>query len=167
MLPIIEGSEVSTKYGNVKTDYILFICSGAFHSVKPSDLLAELQGRLPVRVSLQALTEDDLFKILTEPKNNIVMQSRELLKTEGVQLCVDDDTTREIAKVSYEINSHGQNIGARRLHTVVEKLIEDISFRAPDLAKDPETSEVVITSENVRTALGNMLKKTDLHKFIL
>jgi len=95
------------------------------------------------------------------------MQSRELLKTEGVQLCVDDDTTREIAKVSYEINSHGQNIGARRLHTVVEKLIEDISFRAPDLAKDPETSEVVITSENVRTALGNMLKKTDLHKFIL
>lgn len=167
LLPIIEGSEVSTKYGNVKTDYMLFICSGAFSAVKPSDLLAELQGRLPVRVALQALTEDDLFRILTEPKHNIVTQSKELLKTEGVTLCIDDTTTREIAKVSQEINSHMENIGARRLHTVVEKLLEDISFRAPEMAKDPQTSEPVISSDQVRTALGNMLKKTDLHKFIL
>merc|ERR1719379_1499877 len=163
LLPIIEGSTVSTKHGNVKTDYILFICSGAFHSVKPSDMLAELQGRLPVRVDLKALTEEDLVRILTEPEFNLVKQNTELFKTEGVDLVFSQKSVKELAKVSAEINRHIENIGARRLHTVVEKVLEELSFDAAEMAG--ETIE--ITSEKVRGSVGDMLKKVDLYRHVL
>ena len=165
LLPIIEGCEVNVgKFGAVRTDHILFICAGAFHSVKPSDMLPELQGRLPVRVGLTALTEADFVRILTEPKNNFLVQQAALMLTEGVKVEFPEETVREIAKVTHEINMHVENIGARRLHTVIEKVMEEISFTAPD---NPENLEVVVTPDHVRKALGDMLKKTDLHKFIL
>jgi len=163
LLPIIEGCDVSTRYGNVKTDHILFICSGAFHSVKPRDLLAELQGRLPVRVSLHPLTIHDFVRILQEPKHNLIFQNKEMMKTEDIDLRFDEDAVKEIAKVSWDINSHVENIGARRLHTVLEKVMEEISYEAPD--RNGETVE--ITSDSVRNSLGDMLKKNDLSKFIL
>eukprot|EP00746_Dinoflagellata_sp_MGD_P123561 gnl/MRDRNA2_/MRDRNA2_58188_c0_seq1.p1 gnl/MRDRNA2_/MRDRNA2_58188_c0~~gnl/MRDRNA2_/MRDRNA2_58188_c0_seq1.p1 ORF type:complete len:526 (-),score=137.12 gnl/MRDRNA2_/MRDRNA2_58188_c0_seq1:193-1770(-) len=163
LLPIIEGSTISTKYGNVKTDYILFICSGAFHSVKPADMLAELQGRLPVRVDLKALTEEDLVRILTEPEFNLIKQNTELFKTEGVDLVFTETSTRELAKVSAEINRHIENIGARRLHTVVEKVLEELSFDAAEMAGET----VEITNEKVRSSVGDMLKKVDLYRHVL
>ena len=163
LLPLIEGSTFNTKYGNVKTDYILFICSGAFHQSKPADLLAELQGRLPIRVNLNGLTEDDLYKILTEPVNNLIRQQVELMKTEGVDLIFENESLREIAAVSSEINSTVENIGARRLHTVIEKIMDEISFDAP--AKSGE--KIVITKELVREKLNDMIIVTDLDKFIL
>lgn len=163
LLPIIEGCDVSTRYGNVKTDHVLFICSGAFHSVKPRDLLAELQGRLPVRVSLQPLTINDFVRILQEPKHNLIYQNKEMLKTEDITLNFDQDSVAEIAKISWDINSHVENIGARRLHTVLEKVMEELSFNAPN-----KTGETVdIDAKAVREALGDMLKKNDLSKFIL
>lgn len=164
LLPLIEGSVISTKHGNVNTDHILFIGSGAFHSAKPSDLLAELQGRLPIRVELKGLTEADLYRILTEPVTNLVKQQVELIKTENVHLEFTDDAIREIARVAAEINQTVENIGARRLHTVLEKVVEDISFDSSDMAPG---STVTISKEFVLERVGNLMKKTDLSKFIL
>lgn len=163
LLPMIEGTTISTKYGNVNTDHILFICSGAFHSVKPSDMLAELQGRLPLRVELQGLTEEDLYRILTEPVSNILKQNIALLKTEDVGLEFEEDAVREIARVAAEVNGTVQNIGARRLYTVTEKLLEDISFSAPDL----KGQKIVITKQMVQEKVQPLLRKSDLSKFIL
>mmetsp|Transcript_1708 Transcript_1708/g.7454 ORF Transcript_1708/g.7454 Transcript_1708/m.7454 type:complete len:483 (-) Transcript_1708:2428-3876(-) len=165
LLPLIEGSTVSTKYGNVNTDHILFIASGAFHQAKPSDLLAELQGRLPIRVELKELTEDDLYRILTEPINNLIRQQVELIAVEGVSLIFEDEAVREIARTAAKINREVENIGARRLQTVIERLVDDISFDAPDM--DPGT-DVVIDAERVRVKVGDLLSSPeDFRKFIL
>ncbi|TYZ61788.1 hypothetical protein PybrP1_004786 [[Pythium] brassicae (nom. inval.)] len=164
LLPLIEGSVISTKHGNVSTDHILFVASGAFHSAKPSDLLAELQGRLPIRVELKGLTEADLYRILTEPVTNLIKQQVELIKTEDVHLEFTDEAIREIARVSAEINQTVENIGARRLHTVLEKVVEDISFDSSDMAPG---ATVTITKDVVADRVGKLLKKTDLSKFIL
>ncbi|KAJ0410536.1 hypothetical protein ATCC90586_008343 [Pythium insidiosum] len=164
LLPLIEGCVISTKHGNVNTDHILFIGSGAFHSAKPSDLLAELQGRLPIRVELKGLTEQDLYRILTEPVTNLIKQQIELIKTEDVHLEFTDDAIREIARVAAEINKTVENIGARRLHTVLEKVVEDISFDSCEMAPG---ATVTVTKEFVAERVGNLMKKTDLSKFIL
>ena len=163
LLPIIEGTTVSTKYGPIKTDHILFIASGAFHLSKPSDLLPELQGRLPIRVELQALSKDDFIKILNEPENSLIKQYKALLKTENISLDFGKDAIDEIAKLATEINSNVENIGARRLHTVMEKLIENISFNAPDRKGE----KITITSKQVKEEVGRLAKDTDLSKFIL
>lgn len=164
LLPLIEGCVISTKHGNVMTDHILFISSGAFHSAKPSDLLAELQGRLPIRVELKGLTEDDLYRILTEPVTNLIKQQVELIKTEDVELQFTEEAIREVAKVAYEINNTVENIGARRLHTVLEKVVEEISFDSSEMTSG---SVVTITKEFVTERVGKLMKKTDLSKFIL
>jgi len=163
LLPIIEGSTISTKHGNVNTDHILFVASGAFHSAKPSDLMAELQGRLPIRVELKGLTEADMYRILVVPENNLVRQHVELLKTEGVNLHITESALREIAAVAAELNMTVENIGARRLHTVLERILEDVSYNAPDLKGETITIDAV----SVRGALGDMLLKTDLSKYVL
>jgi len=163
LLPIIEGTTVSTKYGSIKTDHILFIASGAFHLSKPSDLLPELQGRLPIRVELDALTKDDFVKILNEPENSLIKQYKALLKTEKVDLDFGKDSINEIAKLSTEINSNIENIGARRLHTVLEKLVENISFNATE----NKGKKIKITSKQVRDEVGKLAKNIDLSKFIL
>ncbi|XP_024388218.2 uncharacterized protein [Physcomitrium patens] len=163
LLPIIEGSVVSTKYGNVNTDHILFICSGAFHSCKPSDMLAELQGRLPIRVELKGLGREDLYRILTEPETNIIRQQQLLMKTEDIHLVFTDDAIEELAKVAAEVNRSVDNIGARRLHTVVERVVEDISFHAPERSGETYT----IDKESVQRAVGDFLKKADLSRFVL
>lgn len=163
LLPLIEGTTVSTKYGFLKTDHILFIASGAFHSVKPSDLLAELQGRLPIRVELQALTEEDFYKILTDTEANLPIQYEALIGTEGVKLEFEDGAVREIARISYEVNENVENIGARRLLTVMEKLLDDISFTATD--REGET--IKITKKFVSDQVGSMAADADLSKFIL
>lgn len=165
LLPLIEGSTVSTKHGNVNTDHILFIASGAFHVCKPSDLLAELQGRLPIRVELEALSQNDLYRILDEPVNNLIRQQVELLKTEKVELEFTPDAKQEIARVAYEINRTVENIGARRLHTVIEKVMEDISFDAAEM--DDQEATIVIDTELVQSKISHMLKKSDLKRFIL
>ena len=163
LLPLIEGTTVPTKHGLVKTDHILFIASGAFHVAKPSDLLPELQGRLPIRVELKALTKDDFYQILTEPEANLVMQYKELLKTENVTLEFDDDALREIAALCAEVNENVENIGARRLHTILEKLLEDISFDASE-----RNGEIItITKQTVRDKVGELAQTSDLSKFIL
>lgn len=163
LLPLIEGTTVPTKYGLVKTDHILFIASGAFHVAKPSDLLPELQGRLPIRVELKALTKDDFYQILTEPEANLVMQYKELLKTENVTLEFDDNALREIAALCAEVNESVENIGARRLHTILEKLLEDISFDASE-----RNGEIItITKQTVRDKVGELAQASDLSKFIL
>ena len=163
LLPLIEGTTVPTKHGLVKTDHILFIASGAFHVAKPSDLLPELQGRLPIRVELKALTKDDFYHILTEPEANLVMQYKELLKTENVTLEFDDDALREIAALCAEVNESVENIGARRLHTILEKLLEDISFDASE-----RNGEIItITKQTVRDKVGELAQTSDLSKFIL
>ena len=163
LLPLIEGTTVPTKHGLVKTDHILFIASGAFHVAKPSDLLPELQGRLPIRVELKALTKDDFYQILTEPEANLVMQYKELLKTENVTLEFDDDALREIAALCTEVNESVENIGARRLHTILEKLLEDISFDASE-----RNGEIItITKQTVRDKVGELAQTSDLSKFIL
>eukprot|EP00921_Rhytidocystis_pertsovi_P008867 GHVQ01014398.1.p1 GENE.GHVQ01014398.1~~GHVQ01014398.1.p1 ORF type:complete len:877 (+),score=149.30 GHVQ01014398.1:556-3186(+) len=164
LLPLIEGSSVATKYGNVKTDYILFVASGAFHSVKPSDMLAELQGRLPVRVELKPLTTEDFVNILKTPKHNLILQNRELLATEGIDLHFTEDAIAEIARVSSEVNTHIENIGARRLHTIIEKIMEDINFEAPNMEPG---DRVVVDFKRVQATVVDYLQKTDLHKFIL
>lgn len=163
LLPLIEGTTISTKYGNVKTDHILFVCCGAFHNVKPSDMISELQGRLPIRVELKSLTRQDLLKILTEPENSIIKQHCELLKTEGIDLEFTDDGIHEIARVADEINNTVENIGARRLITVVEKILEDISYHAPEMSGE----KISIDEDHVQKHVGDLLKKSDLKKFIL
>lgn len=163
LLPLIEGTTVSTKYGPVKTDHILFISSGAFHVCKPSDLLPELQGRLPIRVELRALTEEDFVRILTEPEASLIKQYTALMATEGVTLNFSEDAIKEIAKISAQVNASIENIGARRLHTVMERLLDDISFTATD--RDGETVE--IDADYVKGTVGELAKDQDLSKFIL
>ena len=163
LLPLIEGTTVSTKHGPIKTDHILFIASGAFQLAKPSDLLPELQGRLPIRVELNALKEEDFIRILKEPDNSLIKQYKELLKTENVNLEFTNDGIETLAKISAEVNSSVENIGARRLHTIIEKVLDDISFNATD--RSGET--IIIDEKYVQTNLGNLVKDTDLSKFIL
>ncbi|MCQ5455133.1 HslU--HslV peptidase ATPase subunit [Bacillus paralicheniformis] len=163
ILPIVEGSTVMTKYGAVKTDHVLFIAAGAFHMAKPSDLIPELQGRFPIRVELQKLSIDDFVKILTEPDNALLKQYKALLKTEGISLEFSDDAIRKIAEVAYHVNQDTDNIGARRLHTILERLLEELSFEAPDVTME----EVVITPQYVEEKLGSIAKNKDLSQFIL
>ncbi|NNU95114.1 HslU--HslV peptidase ATPase subunit [Anoxybacillus sp. EFIL] len=163
ILPIVEGSTVMTKYGPVKTDYILFIAAGAFHMAKPSDLIPELQGRFPIRVELTKLTVDDFVKILVEPNNALLKQYIALLATEGIQLEFSDDAIRKIAEVAFEVNQQTDNIGARRLHTIMEKLLEDLLYEAPDV----HLEKVVITPQYVEQKLGNIVRNKDLSQFIL
>ncbi len=163
LLPLIEGTTVSTKHGPIKTDHILFIASGAFQLAKPSDLLPELQGRLPIRVELDALKEEDFKRILKEPDNSLIKQYIELLKTENVNLEFTDDGIDMLAKISAEVNSSVENIGARRLHTIIEKVLDDISFNATDKAGET----VTVDRKYVQNNLGNLVKDTDLSKFIL
>tara|TARA_Y100000992_G_scaffold248328_1_gene179952 strand:+ start:591 stop:1967 length:1377 start_codon:yes stop_codon:yes gene_type:complete len=163
LLPLIEGTTVSTKHGPIKTDHILFIASGAFQLAKPSDLLPELQGRLPIRVELNALDEDDFKRILKEPDNSLIKQYKELLKTENVNLVFTDDGIDMLAKISAEVNSSVENIGARRLHTIIEKVLDDISFNATDKAGET----ITVDKDYVNNNLGNLIKDTDLSKFIL
>ena len=164
LLPLIEGTTVATKYGPVKTDHILFIASGAFHLAKPSDLLPELQGRLPIRVELKPLTREDLRRILTEPEASLIIQYKALLATEGVTLDFAEDAIDEIASLAEEINSNVENIGARRLHTVMERLLEEISFTASD---QKPGAAVTIDRDYVKNRVGLLAKNTDLSKFIL
>ena len=163
LLPLIEGTTVNTKYGPVKTDHILFIASGAFQLAKPSDLLPELQGRLPIRVELDALTEEDFKRILKEPDNSLIKQYKALLKTEGVDLDFSDNGIDMLAKLSTEVNSTVENIGARRLHTIIEKVLDEISFTASDKAGQ----KIKIDKDYVKNNLGDLVKDTDLSKFIL
>ena len=163
LLPLIEGTIVTTKHGQVKTDHILFVASGAFHVSKPSDLLPELQGRLPIRVELKALTREDFRRILTEPEASLVKQYIALLKTEGVTLEITDDAVEAIASIAADVNSTVENIGARRLQTVMERLLDEISYSAPD--KSGET--VRIDADYVRGNVGNLAKNADLSRFIL
>ena len=163
LLPLIEGTTVSTKHGPIKTDHILFIASGAFQLAKPSDLLPELQGRLPIRVELNALKEEDFIRILKEPDNSLIKQYKELLKTENVNLEFTNDGIDMLAKISAEVNASVENIGARRLHTIIEKVLDDISFNATDRAGET----ITIDQNYVQDNLGNLVKDTDLSKFIL
>ncbi|QZA33493.1 ATP-dependent protease ATPase subunit HslU [Hydrogenibacillus sp. N12] len=163
ILPLVEGSTVMTKYGPVKTDHILFIAAGAFHVAKPSDLIPELQGRFPVRVELSALTEDDFVRILTEPENALIKQYTALIETEGVRVQFTPEAIREIARLAAAVNAHTENIGARRLHTILEKLLERLSFEAPE--RSGET--VVITPEVVRAEVGPIAEDRDLSRYIL
>ena len=163
LLPIVEGSTVMTKYGQVKTDHVLFIAAGAFHSSKPSDLMPELQGRFPIRVELSDLTKEDFVRILREPQNALTKQTVELLRTEGVEVTFADDAVEAMAQIAYDVNRRSQNIGARRLYTILEKVFETISFDAPDLAE----KKMTITAAYVRERLGDILKDEDLSRFIL
>ena len=173
LLPIIEGSTVQTKHGNVNTDQILFIASGAFHQCKPSDMLAELQGRLPIKVELKGLTRDDLLRILTEPEANVLKQQRALLETEGVELEFAPDAVAHVASMAAEVNRTVDNIGARRLHTVLERIVEDISFHAPERVAAHKDAggegllKVVISVADVDAAIGELMQKTDLSRFVL
>lgn len=163
ILPIVEGSTVVTKYGPVKTDHVLFIAAGAFHVSKPSDLIPELQGRFPIRVELTSLGEDEFLQILTEPKNALIRQYRELLATEGLKVEFSKTSLVEIARIAYTVNEQTENIGARRLHTVLEKLLEDLSFEAPE-----HVGEVVVIDGNyVRSRLDGIVRREDLSRYIL
>lgn len=163
LLPIIEGSTVLTKYGPVRTDHILFIAAGAFHVAKPSDLIPELQGRLPIRVELESLSGEDFVRILTEPENALTKQYVHLMATEGVKLSFTDDAVHELARIADEVNTRTENIGARRLHTVMERLMEDLAFDAPDLEK----KTVVIDEVYVREKLADIVQDVDLSRYIL
>ena len=163
LLPLIEGCTVSTKYGAIKTDHILFITSGAFHLSKPSDLIPELQGRLPIRVELKSLNADDFFRILTEPSSALIKQYTALLKTEGVELEFEEDALHKIAAMAFEVNKKTENIGARRLHTILEHLLEEISFSASD--RDGE--KFIVTADYVQAELGDLIEDEDLSRFIL
>ena len=167
LLPLIEGCTVSTKYGMVKTDHILFIASGAFHLAKPSDLVPELQGRLPIRVELQALTADDFERILTEPNASLTEQYRALIETEGLKLEFQPDAIRRLAEVAWQVNERTENIGARRLHTVMERLLEEISFDAADMSMNNEQNPFVITPQYVDDRLGTLADDEDLSRYIL
>ncbi len=163
LLPIVEGTSVHTKYGIVRTDHILFIASGAFHVAKPSDLLPELQGRFPIRVELDSLTQNDFARILVEPENALVTQYKALMATEEIDLVFEEEAINEIAKIAFEVNSRTENIGARRLHTVMERLLEEVSFEAPDIG--PQT--IRITASYVQEKLADILEDQDLSRFIL
>lgn len=163
ILPIVEGSTVMTKYGPVKTDYILFIAAGAFHNAKPSDLIPELQGRFPIRVELNNLAMEDFVSILTEPKNALTKQYAALLETEGIRVDFSEDAIKELARIAVEVNSSTDNIGARRLHTILEKLLEDLSFEAPDITLE----SILITPEYVREKLSDIAQNRDLSQYIL
>ena len=163
ILPIVEGSTVSTKYGPVKTDHVLFIAAGAFHVSKPSDLIPELQGRFPIRVELNSLKKEDFVRILTEPKNALVKQYVALLATEGVAVEFADSAVHRLARMAEDVNANTENIGARRLHTLLEKLLEELSFEAPDL----EDKTVVIDGDYVETRLKDITVDSDLSRFIL
>ncbi|MDO9475536.1 MAG: AAA family ATPase, partial [Pseudohongiella sp.] len=166
LLPLIEGSTVTTKYGSVKTDHILFIASGAFHLSKPSDLIPELQGRLPIRVELEALTAEDFERILTEPNASLTEQYRALLSTENMHIRFTTEGIKSLAKTAWEVNERTENIGARRLHTVMERLLEEVSFSASDLAVGDQ-KELVIDAEYVEKQLGDLARNEDLSRFIL
>jgi len=163
LLPLIEGTTVSTKYGPVKTDHILFIASGAFHVAKPSDLLPELQGRLPIRVELKALTQEDFRRILSEPEANLIKQNQALMATEGVILTIDDSAVAEMAAAAATVNAKVENIGARRLHTIIEKVMEELSFSA----SDKSGQSVTIDATYVKARLGDIADDTDLSRYIL
>lgn len=163
LLPIIEGCTVNTKHGLVKTDHVLFVAAGAFHVSKPSDLIPELQGRFPIRVELDSLSKEDFIGILTEPKNALIKQYKELLKTENIDLIFKEDAILEIADIAAQVNENNENIGARRLHTIIEKILEDISFNAPDMAKD----KIVIDAKYVRDRVADIVKDRDLSRYIL
>jgi ATP-dependent HslUV protease ATP-binding subunit HslU len=163
LLPIVEGSTVNTKYGMVKTDHILFVASGAFHTAKPSDLIPEFQGRFPIRVELSSLSKEDFVRILTEPKNALIKQYEALLETEGVHLKFAADAIQEIAEVAWDVNERTENIGARRLHTIIERLLDDVSFAAPEM----RGQEVAIDAAYVRERLQPILKNEDLSRYIL
>jgi ATP-dependent HslUV protease ATP-binding subunit HslU len=163
LLPIVEGSVVNTKYGMVNTDHILFIAAGAFHFAKPSDLIPELQGRFPLRVELSALDREDFYRILTEPQNALTIQYRALLETEGVELTFTDSALREIASFAQIINEETENIGARRLYTIMEKILSDLSFEAPERNGD----KVVVDEVYVREKLSDVTTNRDLSRYIL
>ncbi|MCM3746018.1 ATP-dependent protease ATPase subunit HslU [Paenibacillus pasadenensis] len=163
ILPIVEGSTIMTKYGAVKTDYMLFIAAGAFHVSKPADLIPELQGRFPIRVELTSLSLDDFIQILKEPKNALTKQYTALLATEGIDISFSDEAIAELASIAAEVNRNTENIGARRLHTILEKLLEDLSFEAPDLTLE----SLLITPEYVREKLGSIAQNRDLSQYIL
>ncbi|MBI2209290.1 MAG: ATP-dependent protease ATPase subunit HslU [Deltaproteobacteria bacterium] len=163
LLPIVEGSTVNTKYGMVRTDHILFIASGAFHSAKPSDLIPEFQGRFPIRVELTPLGKDDFVRILTEPKNALIKQYIALLETEGLRLAFREDAVSEISRIAAEVNEKTENIGARRLHTILERLLDETSFNAPEM----RGKEVTIDGQYVRDRLTPILKDEDLSRYIL
>ncbi|UOR45161.1 HslU--HslV peptidase ATPase subunit [Helicobacter pylori] len=163
LLPIVEGSVVNTKYGSIKTEYILFIAAGAFHLAKPSDLIPELQGRFPLRVELESLTEEIMYMILTQTKTSIIKQYQALLKVEGVEIAFEDNAIKELAKLSYNANQKSEDIGARRLHTTIEKVLEDISFEAEDYSGQ----NVTITKELVQSKLEDLVADENLVKYIL
>ncbi len=163
LLPIVEGSTVNTRYGSIKTDHILFIAAGAFHQVKPSDMIPELQGRFPIRVELKPLTKEDFIRILKEPKNALIKQYKALLETEEINLEFTDDAIEKIAEIAEKINKETENIGARRLHTLLEKLLEDISFEAPDI----ESKDITIDANYVAEKLSDIVEDRDLSRYIL
>src|SRR5579875_2198731 len=163
LLPIIEGCTVNTKHGMVRTDHILFVSAGAFHVSKPSDLIPELQGGFPIRVELDPLTKEDFVKILTEPKNALIRQYKELLKTEGIDLIFKEDSINEIAEIAAYVNESTENIGARRLHTIMERILDDISFNAPDISKE----KIVIDARYVKERIADIVKNRDLSRYIL
>jgi len=163
LLPLVEGTSVATKYGMIKTDHILFIASGAFHFAKPSDLIPELQGRFPIRVELKTLNEGDFIRILKEPKSALVKQYTALLETEGIKLSFSEDALVEISRIAAQVNDSAENIGARRLHTIMEKLLEHISFEGPDLKK----KNIRIDAVYVRKQLAEIVKDQDLSRYIL
>jgi ATP-dependent HslUV protease ATP-binding subunit HslU len=163
ILPIVEGTTVNTRHGFVRTDHILFIAAGAFHVSKPSDMSPELQGRFPIRVELKTLTVEDFIRILKEPKNALIKQYTALLETEGIKLLFSDDALEEVAKFAAQVNETSENIGARRLHTIMEKLLEEISFEGPDLKK----KSIKIDRAYVRAQLADIVKDQDLSRYIL
>jgi len=163
LLPVVEGCTVTTKYGPVKTDHILFIASGAFHTVKPSDLIPELQGRFPIRVELTALGRDEFLRILTEPKNALLVQYTALLQTEGVEVVFLPETVAEVARLAEEVNARTENIGARRLHTLMERLLEEVLFEAPDMTG----RRVVVDKAYVEGRLKGIIGNEDLSRYIL
>jgi ATP-dependent HslUV protease ATP-binding subunit HslU len=165
LLPIVEGSTVNTKYGPIKTDHILFVAAGAFHVSKPSDLIPELQGRFPIRVELQSLTEDDFYRILKEPRNSLTRQYSAMMEAEEVELSFQDEALREIAKLAFTINSEVENIGARRLQTVMSSLLNEFMFDIPDVIQP--NSHVVVTRELVQERLSGLVKNRDLSQYIL
>jgi ATP-dependent HslUV protease ATP-binding subunit HslU len=163
ILPIVEGTTVNTRHGFVRTDHILFVAAGAFHVSKPSDLIPELQGRFPIRVELKSLTEEDFIRILREPKNALIKQYTALLDTEGIKLTFTEDAVQEIARFATRVNESAENIGARRLHTIMEKILEEISFQGPDLKR----KNVRIDAEYVQQQLTDIVKDQDLSRYIL
>ena len=163
LLPLIEGTTVSTKHGTIKTDHILFIASGAFHVAKPSDLLPELQGRLPIRVELRALTEEDFVRILTETDNALTLQYKALMATEGVEVTFSNEGINALAKIAADVNESVENIGARRLYTVMERVFEELSFTAPDKSG----TSIEVNSEFVESNIGDLSKSSDLSRYVL